>query len=479
MGKNRYEHLKVRVLKTIEHPEIAEKFFHEQQKVLKEFKVNGISSAKPSWMSNPLSYMIVAESVANQELAAGMRLDIADPTLPIPMESAISRVNSDIRPRINRLISNKGIAETCGWWVKKKYSGRGLPRVLSRASISASSLLRIYHIVGFFNQYSKDIVEPFGFTVVKTLGEAGSFEYPDPRYISTVMEIDSQKLDYMPSKEQTQILALRQNPVQTIYEVQKRLVTEVDYDLTAYAGHQCPERNWERKKDIRVRVLRAVDHPKVARVFHAKQREVYAEFGLQDDYSLRNGWYKDPLAYMIVAENAKDGRLGAGIRLEVADLNTALAIENAIDEHTESLREAINRFKNEGVAEVCGLWVGKTFSERGMPKILFRTLVSVASFLRVRHTIAFSNQHVYRVMKKIGFSPLREVGNKGRIHYLNHKMTVVELDTVELRSTDEDERDVIYDLREYPVQERIEYHKRYINNLQYDTISYARNLANN
>ena len=475
VNKNRYEHLSIRVLRAMDAPDIARTIFEGQKEVLKSFKVDGISSAQPDWINSPLSFIVVAVEVDSGELAAALRLDIADPEMPIPLESAISHIVSDLRPRVLRLVSQKGIAEMCGLFVRRRYSGRNLPKILARAALSVASLLRIYHIVGFFNDYSLQAIgKPFGFTKVSTLGDTGVFEYPDARYLSTVMEMDTLKLTSMPDNMLQEVVSLRERPLQTVYEMHKDFVTEVDYDLTAYSVHHRPKMNWERVKDINIKVLRAVDHPEIAKVFDAKQRDVYGEFDMRYDYSIRERWYEDPLSYMIIAENKADGKIGAGIRLEVADLHTTLSIENATGIYDREIESVVEKYKDEGIAEACGLWVGKSFSERGLPKILLRALIVASSFLRVKHLIAIANRQTDDLMKKIGFYTLTDIGSHGQIHYLNRASEMMMIDTDCLPYTDEEEKDTIFDLREFPIQSRTAYHKRYVNHIHYDLVSYAR-----
>ncbi len=200
------------MLRSVDHPATAKSFAEEQSAVLKLFGVTGVTSAKQAWQSDPNTYMFVAEDVATGQFAAGMRLDMDSDNKPIPMLEALTKVSSEFHDVVSNL-RPLGLAEGCGWWVKEGYGGLGLPGILLRAGVSVSPRLGINYIVGFPHQHTKPIMSKYGFIAVDVIGDNGSFIYPDDRYRSTVVELNTQTLHTTPRAERERIFSLRSNPV--------------------------------------------------------------------------------------------------------------------------------------------------------------------------------------------------------------------------------------------------------------------------
>lgn len=204
----------IRMLRSVEHPEVAKRFANEQLEVLKSFGVTGVNSAKQPWQTDPNTYMFVAEDVMTGELVAGMRLDIESDNKSIPMAEALTKISVEFCDLVENL-KPLGLAEGCGWWVKPGYAGIGLPGILLRAGVSVSPQLGIKYIFGFPHQHTKPIMSKYGFTAVDVIGDNGAFVYPDERYRSTVVELNTLTLHTTPKAEREIMLSLRKNPNQT------------------------------------------------------------------------------------------------------------------------------------------------------------------------------------------------------------------------------------------------------------------------
>ncbi|WP_133259744.1 hypothetical protein [Pseudochryseolinea flava] len=201
----------IRMLRSVDHPGVAQQFAQEQKEVLRAFGVTGVTSAKQAWQSDPNTYMFIAEDVNSGEMVAGMRLDRESDAKPIPMSEALTKISSEFRDLVENL-RPLGLAEGCGWWVKDGYAGMGLPGILLRAGVSASPRLGINYIFGFPHQHTKPIMSKYGFIAVDVIGDNGSFVYPDDRYRSTVVELNTQTLHTTPRAERERIFTLRSNP---------------------------------------------------------------------------------------------------------------------------------------------------------------------------------------------------------------------------------------------------------------------------
>ncbi len=221
--------VRIKLLHTAQHPDIANQFFNGQQEALKNFKVEGINSIKNNWRDNPLTYMIVAEDVVTRELCAGLRLDVVDPSNPIPVVDALKHITPTIVPRIHKY--NYVLAELCGLWVHHDYRGLELPLVLVRSALSVCSKLRISILLVLAASHSKHFLEPFGFSTVKELPNNGAFNYPDKRYISYLMELELFGDYHFSKKEEKAIDNLRKNPHYVIYGQAADVPYTIEYDL--------------------------------------------------------------------------------------------------------------------------------------------------------------------------------------------------------------------------------------------------------
>ena len=207
----------IRLLRSVDHPHIARQYAREQTEVLKNFGVNGIASANQPWQTDPNTFMFVAEDSATGEMVAGMRLDRESDRKRIPMLEALTKISEEFKDVVDN-VKPAGLAEGCGWWVKEGYAGMGLPGVLLRAGISVSPRLGISYIFGFPHQHTRKIMSKFGFIAIDVVGENGSFMYPDDRYKSTVVELNTRTLHTTPRQERDRILFLRSEPEATVTE---------------------------------------------------------------------------------------------------------------------------------------------------------------------------------------------------------------------------------------------------------------------
>lgn len=225
-----FMHIKIRVFHALNHAEIARIYTSGQQNVLKEFGVKGVTSAKRNTWENPNTYLFIAEDAETGEIGAGMRLDVADHKYSLPLEDALKEIVPDLSHRIHKF--DNIIAEACGWWVKKEFSERRIPKHLLVSAVAISAKLRINVMLGFPHQLTKKITDSLGFEPVRNLGDNNaSFYYPDEKYLSTVVELDTVGLTTVPDKEKEKILLLRHNPVQTILVEVGGYKTRIDFDL--------------------------------------------------------------------------------------------------------------------------------------------------------------------------------------------------------------------------------------------------------
>lgn len=220
--------LRIRVLHAIDYPEIAKECQDSHQEVLKSFNVELVSLSKSNWWNNPSCYLFIIEDMFTCEIAASIRLHVKDETNSIPLEDAINK--DEIEERIRRHKLTTG--EICGLWVKKTFSQRNLPFHLVRSVLSVAPKLRIQNLITFLPKHTKDVFFNLGFEVVKEIGHYGEFQYPDERYVSTVMELRNLfNLVNLKEDDRNIIKWLRSNPKYVISEKYQQRECIIIFDL--------------------------------------------------------------------------------------------------------------------------------------------------------------------------------------------------------------------------------------------------------
>ncbi len=229
------------------------------------------------------------------------------------------------------------------------------------------------------------------------------------------------------------------------------------------------------KMNLRIRVLHAVDYPEITQIFREKHREVSEEFGVASKVgSAKNNWWEHSGSYMFIAEDIETGEIGAGMRLDVIDATHSIPMEDAIKMFSPEFAKIVHKYDNI-LAEACGWWVSKKFSERQLPAHLMRAAIAVSSKLRLNTLLGFPNQHTVRITEKFGFTPIDYIEGleqNGCVNYppqSEYVSTAVELEDTHLLPTmTEEERDFVIWLRKHPIQRINEEVKGRMTKLEYD-----------
>lgn len=229
--------------------------------------------------------------------------------------------------------------------------------------------------------------------------------------------------------------------------------------------------------NIRIRVLHAIDHLEIAQDFQAKYINVLNEFGLS--YETKDKWWENSGTYMFIAEDSDTGEIGAGMRLDVIDSAHNIPMEEAIERFNPEFANIIHKY-DDTLAEVCAWWTTKKFSERKLPSHLLRTAIAIASKLRLHTLVGFPHEYTINITNKLGFTKVDYIdglGDHGTFNYPSsphkkdkyYKSTIVELlDTTNLPTVPEKEKEFILWLRKNPELSYNYEYKGKVTKLSYD-----------
>lgn len=219
-----------RAFKATNDPELCRRFLDGHVQVLKDYGITNITTNNDQWMRNESVYCIVAEK--DGVIHGGIRVHMVNHKDPLPVETAIG----DMDPRIHEIIleeAPKGAGELCGLWNSKAVAGLGISILLVRAGISIVNQFDLTILFTICADYTMPMVKKVGFVVERSIGDDGSFFYPNPNYIAKVLRrINAITLETAEPFDRDRIINLREKPEQLTTEIgKKEQKIEVKYEL--------------------------------------------------------------------------------------------------------------------------------------------------------------------------------------------------------------------------------------------------------
>lgn len=228
--------IKFTAFRTIDNIELAEKFAIGHENVLTSYGIKKVTSSNRSWMKNPFSYAILVTDNETGEAVGGARIHVSDNKYPLPMEDAVGDIDSNIHNLIANYSYQKS-GEICAVWNSRDLSGTGLSIILLRACIAESFMaiakqLDLSTLFAFCAPWTVKMFSDVGYEIEKSVGKSGTYLYPTPELLATVMIMkDPKNLSKVLKTEKEKIINLRKKPQQLKVEAGKKDAFLVEYDL--------------------------------------------------------------------------------------------------------------------------------------------------------------------------------------------------------------------------------------------------------
>ena len=224
--------IKLRAFRAVDEISTCQKYVEGHTVVLNDYGVTNVTSRTPVWINNPHVYVVVAEETDTGEIVGGIRVQIADGVLPLPIETAIGHMDKKVLDIVSYYRENGGVGELCGLWNSKSVAGKGISMILTRASIAIITQLRFRTLMGICADYTLPMFTQVGFVIDDSMGINGEFAYPNPNYITRVLGIlNAETLETAYPYDKERMLSLRQNFAQLRTEEGPKSVYEVQYQL--------------------------------------------------------------------------------------------------------------------------------------------------------------------------------------------------------------------------------------------------------
>ena len=221
-----------KAFRAIDEPERCEKFVRGHADVLRQYGVTKVTSSNNDWAFNPFVYVVTVEMEDTGEVVSGLRIHIAHPDHPLPMEMAVSQVDHKVFGLV-KSYSVEGTGEVSGLWNSKSISGYGVGAVLLiRAGIAIVSQLKLGSLLALVAEYTLKPSLQKGFEIELGIGNSGTFFYPKLDLVATsIVMKDPYSLPKADQEEREIIQNLRSNLKCSKMETGPRGEFLVDYDL--------------------------------------------------------------------------------------------------------------------------------------------------------------------------------------------------------------------------------------------------------
>ena len=209
---------------------------------------------------------------------------------------------------------------------------------------------------------------------------------------------------------------------------------------------------------LRIRVFRAIDNIELCQKYVDGHVRVLAIYGIAMITSAKVLWFNDPDTYVIMVESHDGEKLYGGARVQVAKGVYELPIENALKKFDPTVLDLIRDHIPGGTGELCGLWNSREVAGLGIGSIyLGRVGVALAKLLNLSTLFALCAPATVKNCMRVGFQVEDKLGDNGGFFYPKEGLvaTAVTLyDVATLKNADAEERDIIFDLYDNPIQEK-------------------------
>jgi hypothetical protein len=209
------------------------------------------------------------------------------------------------------------------------------------------------------------------------------------------------------------------------------------------------------------RAFRAIDDKESCLRFVEGHRKVLEIFGITMITSNKALWIDHPNTYVILVESKDDGRPLGGARVQIADDQLLLPIEDAVGIVDKNIFSIVNKYKSSPTAELCGLWNSREIAGFGIGSFfLTRAAIALArGQLNIKTFFALCAPATVNMCKKAGFIVETSLGNDGFFNYpkldlIATAMIIKDLENIE--NATEENKKFVDDFLYNPIQDRIE-----------------------
>jgi hypothetical protein len=188
--------------------------------------------------------------------------------------------------------------------------------------------------------------------------------------------------------------------------------------------------------------------------------QVLLDFGIEVLDSYGEEWADNPNVRLIIAKD-ETGKAVGGIKLHKFHSNYRLPVQQAISEESPELDKMIEARLSVGVGEICGLWISKDVSRRGLAHYLTKVAIAICEAEKTEIIFGISSPFTLNMFTSLGYEVIHSLGNDGSYFYPTPDFistAVAIYDTIKLPLAEAEHRERIFSLRTKPIQSEMETH---------------------
>lgn len=225
--------LRVRAFRAVDDIGSCVKFAEGHANVLKDYGITKVTSSRNDWFENPDVYVVVVETEDGREVVGGERIHLANGKHPLPIEDAISIVDSRVHSLVASYADGKITGELCGLWNAKSIAGRGVSYCLTKLGVAMAHSMGMDSLFVLCAPYTVSMCQSAGFTIETSIGHEGTFVYPKLDLIATALVVKDLK-NVTPGDPgyARQIFQFIREPNGLTEEVGQKGVTRIAYDIS-------------------------------------------------------------------------------------------------------------------------------------------------------------------------------------------------------------------------------------------------------
>jgi len=227
------KHIIVQAFRAVDEPELCKQYLLGHAKVLTDYGIANITSNNNLWINNPDIYCLMAKDIEINEMVGGIRIQLANGDLPLPVEKAVGHMDDGIYDLVERYAMNGGIGELSGLWIDKRLKGYGVGVYMVRAAIASSNQLNFKTMTGICGDVTLKMFNDVGFVVDPSIGNNGQFYYPNNELIAHLVGIlNAITLEDAALYDKKIMTSLRTKNKQRRIESDTGKEIIIDYDIT-------------------------------------------------------------------------------------------------------------------------------------------------------------------------------------------------------------------------------------------------------
>jgi hypothetical protein len=209
-----------------------------------------------------------------------------------------------------------------------------------------------------------------------------------------------------------------------------------------------------------IRAFRAVNDIEACQKYVEGHSKVLRIYGITMITSAKVKWFDDPNTYVILVGSENGDKLYGGARVQVASDEYPLPIEDALTKFDPNIHRLVKDLRPKGTAELCGLWNSREVAGLGVGSIyLGRVGVALGTQLNISTLYALCAPATVKNCLRVGFLVDEKLGDQGTFYYPKEGLVATAVllhDVAALSTAEPEEREKIFDLRQTPVQQKLD-----------------------